>query len=256
MKSVLAAVVVAAGIAAAAAAPARAGFRIQEADPEFPEEVTTTWFQAGKARIDGALEGLTIIVDVKGGEGWLIDAEHKRYAGGPFAALAEELRKFDEQELAEAGEGEGADEGVVDEGPAAPEKPRAVEVKDLGPDERLLGYDTRRHQVFVDGELLEELWLAPKLEIAKEVDLAAFSVAIQQMLGGGLSAGQGYEQSPAYLALRAAGYPLRQVLHFVGEKSTLQVTGVALQGFPAEDFAVPKGFSRVGYTELLLGESE
>jgi len=43
-------------VAAAAAAlvlastlPALAGFRIQEVDPEFPEDVTTTtWFQGGR----------------------------------------------------------------------------------------------------------------------------------------------------------------------------------------------------------------
>ena len=76
--------------------PALAGFRIQEADPEFPQDVSVYWFQGGKARVDGALEGLTVIVDVKNGEGWLIDSASKRYAGGKIAELAEELKKVEE----------------------------------------------------------------------------------------------------------------------------------------------------------------
>lgn len=268
MKRFIAAALAIAALVLTTTSPARAGYRLEEIDPEFPGEVTTTVFQAGKARIDGALEGLTIVVDVKGGEGWLIDKALKRYAGGPLAKLAEELRKLEEQDLAEAaaeareasgeepGEETAEETGAAEESAPEPEKPRSIEVKDAGAGEKLLGYETRRHQVFVDGELLEELWIAPKLEIAKEIDLAAFSTAMQQMLGGGLSAGQGYEESPAYLALRASGYPLRQVLYFVGEKSTLSVTSVTQQTFPAEDFAVPKGFARIGYAELLLGEGE
>src|SRR5512143_985889 len=79
------------------AAPARCGYRIEEVDPEFPDDVTTYWFQAGKVRVDGALEGLTMIVDVKGGEGWLFDAGSKRYAGGPLKDLAAELARADAQ---------------------------------------------------------------------------------------------------------------------------------------------------------------
>jgi hypothetical protein len=232
------------------ASPARAGYRIQEADPEFPGEVTTYWFQAGKARIDGALEGLTMLVDLKSGEGWLVDADLKRYAGGPLDQLAAELARLEEEQG-----GEVAAEDAADDAPP-PEKPRSVEVKDLGAAERLLGYETRRHAVHVDGELIEELWIAPKLAVAAEVDQAAFAAAMSKMLGEGMGAGQGYEQSAAYRALRATGFPLRQVLHFVGEKSTLEVTAVAVQDFPAADFAVPKGFTRVGYAELLFGEGE
>jgi hypothetical protein len=232
----------------ASAATGRAGFRFQEVDPEFPADVTTSWFQGGKARVDGALEGLTVIVDLKSGEGWLIDSAFKRYAGGKIAELAEELRK------AEGTQAEAA--GSDDQEAAGRKKPHAIQVKDLGAGERLQGYDTRRHQVLVDGELLEELWLAPKLEVAREIDLTAFMTALQKMLGGGAGLNQGYEQSEEYRRLRAAGYPLRQVLYFVGEKSTLEVTSVAVQAFPASDFAIPKGFAKVGYVQLLFGEGE
>lgn len=245
-----------------AAAPALAGYRIQEADPEFPEEVTTTWFQEGQVRVEGALEGLTIVMDLKAGEGWLVDAALKRYAGGPFATLAAELRKLDAQALEEAPppaeEDEAADGGESEEAApeSAPEKPGVVEIKDLGPCEKLLGFETHCSQVIVDGELLEEVWMAPKVDVSVEVDPAAFTAAMQQMLGGSLGLGQGYEQSPAYQKLRAKGYPLRQVLYFVGEKSTLEVTAVTQDSYPEDDFAVPKGFTRIGYGELLVGEGE
>ena len=239
-----------AALALATALPALAGYRVKEVDPEFPKEITTTVFQGGKARVDGALEGLAIIIDVKAGEGWLVDEAGKRYAGGSIAALAEELRKTEEPEE----DVSAADDGSADETDAAPEKPLKVEVKEMGVGEKLLGYETRRAQVLVDGELLEELWIAPKLEIAREVDPGAFGAAMQKMLGGGASANQGYEDSEAYRKLRATGYALRQVLYFVGEKTTLEVSEVAAETIPAAAFALPQGFKKVGYTDLLLGE--
>jgi hypothetical protein len=252
MTGKLAAVAAVAVLSLLAASPARAGFRIQEADLEFPQDVSVYWFQGGKARVDGALEGLTVIVDVKNGEGWLVDSSSKRYAGGNLAELAEELKKV---------------EGALDNdtAPGAPAetktsaevvKPLAIVIKDVGPGERLQGYDTLRHQVLVDGELLEELWLAPKILVASEIDLVAFGTAMQKMLGGGAGLTQGYEESEAYRKLRAGGYPLRQVLYFVGEKSTIEVTSVAIKDLPPADFAVPKGFKKTGYAELLLGGNE
>jgi hypothetical protein len=250
MRSPVIAASLAAALLLAPFSSARAGYRIQEVDPEFPGEVTTYWFQGGKARVDGALEGLTMLVDTKAGEGWLIDHALRRFAGGKFDELAAELARIDEQELEETTPAEDAAEAE------ASAKPHSVEIKDLGAADRLRGYETRRHQVFVDGELIEELWMAPKINVAAEVDPAAFAAGMRKMLGESMSVGQGYEESAAYRALRATGHPLRQVLYFVGEKSTLEATVVATETFPAGDFDVPKGFSRVGYAELLLGEAE
>lgn len=239
-----------AALALAVASAAQAGYRVVEVDPEFPGDLTTTWYQGGRARVDGALEGLVVIVDVAKGEGWLIDAPAKRYAGGKLDDLAAEVRKFEQDQA--GGETPG---GEADAGSSADaEHRREAQVKDLGPGEKLQDYETHRYQVLVDGEVLEELWLAPKLEVSREIDLAGFASAIQKMLGGG--PGQGYEESEAYRTLRAGGYPLRQVLHFVGEKSTLEVTSVTVQQFSDADFAVPKGYSKVGYIELLFGEGD
>ena len=235
-----------------AALPALAGFRIQEADLEFPQDVSVYWFQAGKARVDGALEGLTVIVDMKNGEGWLIDSASKRFAGGKFAELAEILKKVEGSLDNDAVPGDPADKKAA----AEPDKPLAVVVKDLGAGERLQGYETRHFQVLLDGEVLEELWLAPKIQVASEIDLVGFGAAMQKMLGGGAGLTQGYEESETYRNLRAGGYPLRQVLYFVGEKSTLEVMSVTVKELPLSDFAVPNGFKKVGYAELLLGGNE
>lgn len=235
-----------------AAFPAFAGFRIQEADLEFPQDLSVYWFQGGKARVDGALEGLTVIIDVKNGEGWLIDSATKRFAGGKISELAEILKKLEGSLDNDAVPGDPAGK------PAATEsaRPLPVVVKDLGPGERLQGYETRHFQVLLNGEMLEELWLAPKIQVASEIDLVAFGTAMQKMLGGGAGLSQGYEESETYRSLRAGGYPLRQVLFFVGEKSTIEVTSVAVKELPPSDFAIPKGFKKIGYAELLLGEGE
>ncbi|MHB8835649.1 MAG: DUF4412 domain-containing protein [Candidatus Methylomirabilia bacterium] len=235
-----------------AALPAFAGFRIQEADLEFPQDVSVYWFQGGKARVDGALEGLTVIVDIKNGEGWLIESASKRFAGGKIAHLAEILRKVEGSLDSEAVPGDQAGKKAG----ADSAKPLAIAVKDLGAGERLQGYETRHFQVLLDGEVLEELWIAPQIKVAGEIDLAAFGAAMQKMLGGGAGLSQGYEESETYRNLRAGGYPLRQVLFFVGEKSTIEVTSVTVKDLPASDFAIPKGFKKIGYAELLLGEGE
>ena len=245
----LAAAAAVAVLSLATALPALAGFRIQEADLEFPQDVTVYWFQGGKARIDGALEGLTVIADVKSGEGWLIDSANKRYAGGKFNNLADILKRVEGTLENDAATGDAAGKKVE----AEPAKPVTVVVKDLGAGERLQGYDTRHYQVQVDGELVEELWLAPKVQVAGEIDMVAFGTAMKQMIGGGAGLNQGYEENEAYRNLRASGYSLRQVLYFIGEKSTIEVTSVTIKEFPPSDFAVPKGFSKVSYDDLLFG---
>lgn len=225
----------------------QAGWKIQERDPEFPDEVTTFHFQGGKARVDGALEGLAVIVDVKRQEGWIIEEATKRYAGGPLAKLEEELKVLEAAGLPEDDELRGDLEAGYGPGLGL-----EVVVKDLGPGERILGHETRRHQVFVDGELLEELWIAPSVDVEREIDPVAFAAAMQRMLGGGGE--DGYEEAPAYRKLRAAGYPLRQVLHYVGEKSVLEVRSAEKSALPESDFTVPKGHAPTGYMELLVGE--
>ena len=143
MTGKLAAAAAVAVLSLSAAAPALAGFRIEEVDLEFPKEVTVYWFQGGKARVDGALEGLTVIVDVKNGEGWLIDSASKRYAGGKIAELAEILKKVEGSLDNDAAPGDPAGRKAATE----PAKPLAVVVKDLGAGERLQGYETRHFQV-------------------------------------------------------------------------------------------------------------
>lgn len=245
------ALAVAAALLVAAANPitASAGWRIKEVDPEFPDEVTTYRFQAGKVRVDGALEGLAVVVDLRKDEGWLIDEVLKRYAGGKIPALAEELRKLDSEGLPDE-EAAGEEEGVAAAGPGK------VTIKDLGAGERILGFETRRHQVLLDGAVIEELWVAPKVDVDREASAAAFGVALQKMLGGG--ADIGYENDPAYLKLRAGGYPLRQVLHFTDEESTssIEVKAAEQASFPEADFAVPAGYKKIGYAELLVGDPE
>jgi hypothetical protein len=250
MTGKFAAAAAAAVLSLSAALPALAGFRISEADLEFPKDVSVFWFQGGKARVDGALEGLTVIIDIKNGEGWLIDNASKRFAGGKLAELAEILKKV--EGTSDSDPGDTPDKKAATEST----KPLAVVVKDLGAGERLQGHETRRFQVLLDGEVLEELWLAPKIQIASEIDLVAFGAAMKKMLGGGAGLSQGYEESETYRNLRAGGYPLRQVLFFVGEKSTLEVTSVTVKDLPLADFAVPKGFTKIGYAELLLGGSD
>lgn len=235
-----------------AASPALAGFRIQEADLEFPKDITSYSFQGGKARVDGALEGLTVIIDLNSGEGWLVDSASRRYSGGKFVELEWLLKKIE----GSLDKDDALDDPAGRRAAAEAAKPHTVVVKDLGAGERLQGYDTRRFQVLVDGELLEELWLAPKLQVASEIDPVAFGTALQKMIGGGPGLIQGYEGSEMYRTMRAGGYALRQVLYFVGEKSTIEVTSVAIKDFPPSDFVVPKGFSKIGYVELLLGGND
>jgi len=252
MTGKLAAAAAIAVLSLSAALPAFAGFRLQEADIEFPRDVSVYSFQGGKARVDGALEGLTVIIDIKNDEGWLIDSASKRFAGGKLTELAEILKKVEGTLDNDPVHGDPADKKAATESP----KPLAVVVKDLGAGERLQGYETRHYQVLLDGEVLEELWLAPKIQVASEINLVAFGTAMQKMLGGGAELSQGYEESETYRNLRAGGYPLRQVLFFVGEKSTLEVTSVTVKELPLSDFAVPKGFTKIGYAELLLGGSD
>lgn len=252
----IAAAAVSAILSLGSVSPALAGWMIQEVDPEFPNEATTYWFQDGQVRVEGALEGLTILVDLRKEEGYLVDQLSKRYAGGKLSDLSEQLRKLEADALPPGAEtAADLEQQGAAPAPAEAERPGAVEVKDVGPGQRVLGYETRQYHVLVDGDLLEEILVAPKIDVQREADRAAFATTMQKMLGGsGVS--QGYEHTAEYRGLAKEGYPVKQVLSFMDQKSILEVRKAESKRFPPEDFAVPAGYAKVGYVELLIGQEE
>jgi len=111
-------------------------------------------------------------------------------------------------------------------------KPLAVQIKDMGAGERLQGTKPKDTRCSSAASCSRSSGSRRNSRSPARSDLAAFVAALQKMLGGGAGLNQGYEESEEYRKLRGTGYPLRQVLYFVGEKSTLEVTSVATQEFP------------------------
>lgn len=123
-----------------------------------------------------------------------------------------------------------------------------VVVKDGDLSDEVAGYRAHKHEIWVDGLLRQELWVAPKVAVAGEVDL----FKLQQMIGiMQPGSGSGWRCSDEVMALWKRGYPLITV-DFVGGRSRMtEVITATKKKLPASLFKPPRDYKPVSVTEAL-----
>lgn len=121
--------------------------------------------------------------------------------------------------------------------------------------DRIVGYDTVKYEVRVDGELFQELWLAPGLNLTKDLDPTRF-LAVQQkmsasMVGKSASQFNALYHDPEYRKVLDSGTILKLVTHHIGGQFERVATGIRQSDVPANEFAVPSTYQRVKLTEVI-----
>lgn len=106
----------------------------------------------------------------------------------------------------------------------------------------ILGYKTRKYQVYSHGILAEEIWLSSGIKISTEVDLEKFPLFLNEISFGNMEAD--HRSSREYLHLLNSGYPLISK-ELTGEGEILtEVTKVERKQLPSDEFNVPEGFEK------------
>jgi hypothetical protein len=133
-------------------------------------------------------------------------------------------------------------------GKMLPEWKGTVEVKKTSDTEPILGHETIKYQVMVDGKLTQELWMAKDLNIGEDLDMEKFTH---------MSATQArrstYQSTPEYQELMKMGYPLKQIQYEGNGKITMQVTKIEKQDIPASRFEVPEGLKEMNMQQMMQG---
>lgn len=239
-----------------------AGWVIEEVSgyPEEEEIRETTYFQKNRIKIvESEQTMMIVIVDLEKGVLYFLNSDREIYWSGTpeefqegikeaVKLQVEKMLKEMPPEQREAYEQfmEGMEEETKE--PTA-EKKLKVEVRKTSEMATVVGYSTQKYQVWVDGELKEELWISTEINLKDEIDLKKFVQFIKAASGPGEE--ELYESSPEYMGLMKQGYPLRSIEYDQGEEQTVtEVVKVEKRQIPDSEFEVPKSYRKVSIGEM------
>lgn len=221
----------------AAVSPAAAGWVIEESDPDFPGDSTYYYFSDGRVRVEGLVEGLVFLVDPEAGEGYILDEAARKFAGGKLEAVVTALH--------------GEEEGDEDNGDPSPAAVPPLRIERITDEESVAGFRTEHYRIFQEDILVEDLWISPEIDAETHGSGGSLFFILEAMTGGGVSEEESflrrYEENPSYRDVSRSGYPVRRVVHFVGEHQTIEVRRAQRRDLPSASFSVPDDFSEASY---------
>ena len=195
----------------------------------------------------GTMSGM--IMDVNTEVMIVISTEKKKYYQGTAEEISSKISGMMKKMKEMMGPGAAAMMGMgSDDG-----KPTVVKIEKLGSGDEILGKKTEHYSVNVDGEKLEEVWIAPSVKIMSESDnkkLAKMMEAFTSGMGMGGSS-LDYTTSKEYMGMANRGFPMKTTHSFgMGIKVTTEVAKLEKKNIPNSAFKVPAGYTKVGFMEL------
>lgn len=125
----------------------------------------------------------------------------------------------------------------------------AVRVERTGQVDTLAGHPARNHQIYVEGQLTEEVWIAEDLDISRELDPDKYAQLLQQTRSDDSS---DWEFDPQVRALRTKGLELKSIRHAAtGPEESGAVQKVEQKQLPDSTFQVPAGYKKGTMAQIL-----
>jgi Spy/CpxP family protein refolding chaperone len=144
--------------------------------------------------------------------------------------------------------------------PAAPKlkpedcAPDTVDIKRTGKSVTVAGYDASGYQIFTNGKLDSEVWIAPAITAVREID----PQKLERMVGEMMKAlpqcppkGQMFGADPVWKLMKD-GYPVRSVAKDGG--TVTEVVKAESRSLGAGEFQPPAGFARKSLKEMMGGK--
>jgi hypothetical protein len=142
-------------------------------------------------------------------------------------------------------------------------KPPKIDVAKLPPvsvtktdvTERIAGYDAVKYEARANGELFQEFWVAPSLNVSSDLDPTRY-FAGQEKLSAGMAGKSGplfnaLYRDPEYRKLLDSGFILKVVNHHIGGQFERVATSMRQADVPATEFEVPADYRRVSISDVL-----
>jgi hypothetical protein len=130
-----------------------------------------------------------------------------------------------------------------------------VDIKRTGSPLKVAGYDATGYQIFSNGKLDSEVWIAPAITAAREIDPAKLERMVREMMQALPQCpprGQMIGTDPVWKLMKD-GYPVRSVAKDGGGTVT-EVVKAESRSLGAAEFQPPAGFARKTLKELMGGK--
>jgi len=222
------------------AGPALAGWKAVD------EDGSVTLVSNGKFKNVSQDDGMISIADSEKGTMVMINDREKVYTSGKPKDYCEGM-----QEMMEAMMG-----GMLPEQRAmmeqmmkqsAPAQKQEISIKKAGSGGKVVGWDTDKYEIFVNGNLYEEVWLVTDSALVKDlakVDFEVFrefSSCMANQPGGGFDP----ENSPEYVKLMKKGWEVKSVSHGDVEQHSSDTVSLEKKDIPESEFQVPPNYRKV-----------
>lgn len=227
----------------------------QEVDPD-TGATQALYVQDEKAMAGNPNQGVKVIFDVKNSKLFFVSPEQKAYWSGTpeefskakIVAMEAAMKKYMAKVSPEQKKMFQAQMKAMKQ--AALKKSQTpipvAKVKKTNETKELAGKKTQKHQIFIKGNLVAEMWITPEINLSDEVDIKAMNKMIQS-----LSDEVDYSSSKQVVSLFENGYPLRVVEYEDGEQNETQRVGkVIKKDIPAEYFEVPQSYKKITLDKL------
>ena len=127
-----------------------------------------------------------------------------------------------------------------------------VRVKDSGQSAKIAGYQATKYQVYVDGKLRQEMWVAQVPGFTDEMDMGKMMKLAHSMRAGAPGPGLGWRRSQEVQKLLSQGLPMKIVEYGRGGPMTVMtMTKVENKSLPASTFQAPAGWKKVNFSQMM-----
>jgi hypothetical protein len=132
--------------------------------------------------------------------------------------------------------------------------PDKVEIKRTGKNLTVAGYESTSYQIFSNGKLDSEVWIAPGITAVREIDPAKLERMVTEMVKALPQCpprGQMFGADPVWKLMKD-GYPVRSVEQ--GGSTVVEVVKAESRSLAAGEFQPPAGFARKSLKEMMGGK--
>lgn len=136
-----------------------------------------------------------------------------------------------------------------------PAKLPALSISKTGLSEKIAGYDTEKYQIMADGELFQEIWVAPTMDVSGDLDPNRYFAVQRKMTSTmmGKSAGEynALYLNDEYRKLTEKAFVLKIVTHHMGGSFERSATSVSKTEVASSQFEVPEAYRKVRLLDVL-----
>jgi hypothetical protein len=136
-----------------------------------------------------------------------------------------------------------------------PSKLPPLSITKTGITAKVLGYDTEKYDIHANGELFQEIWVAPTLDLSSDLNFDAF-LAVQRKMSAARKGKSADYYNALYLnedyrKLLEKAFVLKAITHHIAGGYERTATSLQQADVPADQFAVPDQYRRVRLSDVL-----